>query len=471
MSSETSAEEVALREQIKLAQQKRAELEQTLRVADGERESLSVRQQQYELLDEICESLEKLDELGAVGLFWGGQSEVSDPAGYLYKVRGRIDDYNAQLRKIEDRRQSIISEIDGQYEIIGYLDDDLLDVLEEEESRKAEWLVETETRALPYRALIMPWTRGGEEDRRFQRSLAISLLYSVLIALLLRLVDLPIPLRAELIEVPERVAQLIRQEQELPPPQPVAEEPLPEEEEPPEPDPEEPLLADEQPPEIVPEPVEVPLTAEEQRQAAREQVQTKGILAFRESFSNRAQNRPSAQLGSQARIGNAGDAAVGRPERSMVTTDGPGSSGGINLATLSRDVGGGGGQQIAGVQVTRVASSIGVDGGADRPMSGGYAAGRTDEEIQIVFDRYKSALYRLYNRELRKDPTLRGQLVLRLTIEPDGTVSLCQLQSSDMDAPSLAQQVVTRVQSFDFGAKEDIVAMTIIYPIDFLPAA
>jgi len=104
-------------------------------------------------------------------------------------------------------------------------------------------------------------------------------------------------------------------------------------------------------------------------------------------------------------------------------------------------------------------------------LSGGAMAGRTDEEIQIVFDRYKAALYRLYNRELRKDPTLRGQMILRMTIEPDGSVSLCQLQSSDMDAPVLAQQVVDRVSNFDFGAKEDIVAVTIIYPIDFLPAA
>jgi hypothetical protein len=28
-----------------------------------------------------------------------------------------------------------------------------------------------------------------------------------------------------------------------------------------------------------------------------------------------------------------------------------------------------------------------------------------------------------------------------------------------------------RVSTFDFGAKDDIVAFTIIYPIDFLPAA
>ena len=80
-------------------------------------------------------------------------------------------------------------------------------------------------------------------------------------------------------------------------------------------------------------------------------------------------------------------------------------------------------------------------------------------------------MYRLYNRELRKDPTLKGQMVLRLTIEPDGRVSMCELYGSDMDAPLLASQVVDRVRSIDFGAKEGVQALTIVYPIDFLPAA
>jgi hypothetical protein len=62
-------------------------------------------------------------------------------------------------------------------------------------------------------------------------------------------------------------------------------------------------------------------------------------------------------------------------------------------------------------------------------------------------------------------------MVLRLTIEPDGSVSMCVLQSTDMDAPTLAQQVVSRVLSIDFGAKEGVEALTIVYPIDFLPAA
>ena len=39
-----------------------------------------------------------------------------------------------------------------------------------------------------------------------------------------------------------------------------------------------------------------------------------------------------------------------------------------------------------------------------------------------------------------------------------------------MDAPTLSTQVVGRVRTFDFGAKDGIPAVTILYPIDFLPA-
>jgi hypothetical protein len=103
-------------------------------------------------------------------------------------------------------------------------------------------------------------------------------------------------------------------------------------------------------------------------------------------------------------------------------------------------------------------------------VGSGAIAGRSDEEIQIVFDRHKAELYRLYNRELRRDPTLRGQMVLRMRIEPDGSVTLCELRGTDMNAPDLASQVVARVRTFDFGAKEGIGPVTILYPIDFLPA-
>ena len=272
----------------------------------------------------------------------------------------------------------------------------------------------------------------------------------------------------EVLELPERIVRFIELDQRRAlPALPAVEQPKPEE---PEKTPE-PVLANEQPPEVAPAaPVAEPEIAPRQRAEAA------GLLAFRESFANIAERRPAAQIGSQARIGNSGDGRM--PTRSLVTTLAPGSSGGINLASFSRQVGGdgGGGGSLEGVEVGRVTSNIGDaagPGGAagvgDRAW-GGASAGRTDEEIQIVFDRYKAALYRLYNRELRNIPTLRGQMVLKLTIEPSGVVSFLELVSSDMNAPALAAQVLERVRTFDFGAK-DVAAVTIVYPIDFLPAA
>jgi len=225
--------------------------------------------------------------------------------------------------------------------------------------------------------------------------------------------------------------------------------------------------------------------------AVKEKVGKAGILAFKDKFKSLAQDKVAPRLGADARYGAADD--VGRPSSiSSLTTSSPGSSGGINVASLNRSVGGGGGGGGGGgngsggrggsggggngtgngVQVARATSSINAVGGDDRPKArSGPGNARTDEEIQIVFDRYKASFYRLYNRELRNSPTLRGQMVLRLTIEPDGSVSMCNLQSSDMDSPDLASQVVSRVKTMNFGPKEGVQAVTISYPIDFLPAA
>ena len=228
---------------------------------------------------------------------------------------------------------------------------------------------------------------------------------------------------------------------------------------------------------------------------AKPKVGNVGILAYKDKFASLAQDSAVVPLGADARHVAADE--VGRPSaRSLLTSNAPGSSGGINLASLSRSVGGGGGGGggggnggggvsgrgtgagsgggggIGGVGAGRVVSTIAPITGADRPKArGGPGPARTDEEIQIVFDRYKASFYRLYNRELRNNPALKGQMVLRLTIEPDGSVSMCALQSTDMDAPDLATQVVGRVRTINFGPKDGVPAVTIVYPIDFLPAA
>ncbi len=463
--SEHPPDEQALQSRVRESEGELAILEEDLYAVDVELAELAGQSRKFEALGQVCRSLDELSDLGGTELFW--KPEAGDVTEYIESARHRIDEFGDKFIEVERRRDAIMQKIGNQNYALDCLHYELLDAMEREETRRNEWLVEREDVELPAHTLIMPWQRGQDEDRRYRKSLGSSLLVSLVVGILVGSIAIPIPDTPKEIELPERMAKLVREE--LPPPAPVPEPVV--DEEIPEPDPE-PDRAEEVPPELVPESVDEPKVAQANEPDIKEQVKSKGILAFRESFASRSSLRPDTQLGSQARVSNAGENEVGRPTRSMVTTNAPGSSGGINLASISRDVGGGG-PGLGGVAVSRVASSIGSggDGFSDRPLAGGAMAGRTDEEIQIVFDRYKAALYRLYNRELRKDPTLRGQIIIRLTIEPDGSVSFCALQSTDMKAPMLADQVVERVSTFDFGAKEDIAAVTIIYPIDFLPAA
>lgn len=465
-----TAEDDALRRQIVDARQKLSGLESDLTGIDAELDDLGELRETYDLLEQACGTLEKLDALGAAKLFWGeGHDKSTDE--HIREARLRARSYLGQIHDIQRRRESVIDKIKEGQAVLDILESDLYEFELAEEERQQEWAIEREI-TLPARLAVMPW-EGTEDDRRLRKSLLANLLVALLIGAIIPMIDLPLPDLELMPEVPDRFARLIEQAPP-PPPQEIVEETPPEEAVEPEPEPEpEPETVAEEPPEVVPEVAEEPAPTVAEEPAPEREVRSAGILAFSDSLANLADSRPSAQLGAQARINDAGEAAVGRTERAMVTSLAPGSSGGINLSSLSRNVGGAGGagQQIDGVAVSRVASSIGVSGSGDRPTSAGAAAGRTDEEIQIVFDRYKSALYRLYNRELRNDPTLRGQVVLKLTIEPDGSVSFCQVQSSGLGAPALEQQIVERVKTFDFGAKEGITAVTILYPIDFLPAA
>ena len=447
-----------LRAELRRTRERIDVLAEDLRSVDLELQELEVERQQFGLLEEACVALEALEVMGGGGLFWG-DTDNGGGGAHLHVVRSRIDTFQKRVQDIEERREGLIDEI-GDRE----LDADSIagDVLESErlaEQKMLEWEIERDVDRIPIRASIMPWARGGEDDRRFRKALLISLLISLTLGALLPLVEIPLPERWEVLEEQDRLTQLIREERPKPPvvmpePMPVTpDEPVPTEQT------EEPQLAQES------TPTEEPAPAAQEKDTA-----SRGILAFREHFSSLAESDAVARLGSNARLQDGGDAVVGMPERSMVTTQAPGSSGGINVGSLSRSTGGTG-EGLGGVAVAQATSTIGGGGGSDRPLAGGGPGlSRTDEEIQIVFDRHKAALYRLYNRALRKNPTLKGQIVLRLTIEPDGSVSACAVKSSDMKAPELSSQVVERVKTFDFGAKEGIPAITIIYPIDFLPA-
>jgi hypothetical protein len=432
-----------------------------LRAFDAQLEGLATERKQHRLLHQVCDALGELDKLGGAPLFWGASEAVATGEHQLRGVRDRVSTFERLVGELEARRQSTREQIDNEQYRAGLIEDELFEAQEEEERLRQEWIVEREISGLHSRPLTMPWTWGGEDDRRFQKSLLGALAVCLLLTLIFPLIRLPLE-RAIEETPPEQVLHITMAQLPRPPP-PLRQLPPP-------------------PKPVVQKPVEKP-TPEQARKSPTEEpvkpaveapVEPKpaGLMVFKQRLAALADTQINPALGAQARINNA-DNSVGTPERAMLTTSAPGTSGGINLAAVSRGLGAGGGTErnaIRGGALTQAASGIGATAAASRPVSGGPGPGRTDEEIQIVFDRHKAQLYRLYNLELRKDPTLQGKIILRLTIEPDGSVSLCQLQATNMDAPELSAQVVDRVRTFNFGAKA-VPPVTIVYPIDFLPAA
>ncbi len=424
---------------------------------------------------DVCTALDTLEEMGAAELFWDGAPRIADVARHRESLRERIVLFEEEIRGARERHDSLQAQAGRVHDELDSLHEEVHQAYAREERRLEEFAIERELSVVPFRQAIMPWTGEDESERRFRRFMMAALFWSAVIGTLIPLVNLPIPDRsAVMVEIPERLAMLVKKE---PIPEPVPQ--LPREEKKPDPEqekPEEPQKTKKSPAKEKQVKVarEASKPAGAGTQAARKKAENTGVLAFKSSFADLMDETPVAKLGAEARLTDKNMQAAGqaRAQRSLVALQGKGSSGGIGNAAVSRNIGAGGGGRggngIGKVGFERVESAVaGLTEEAGRPLSDGPGPGRTDEEIQIVFDRYKATLYRIYNKELRKDPTLRGKMLLRLIIEPGGEVSLCKVESTDLASEELVAQIVDRVRRFNFGPKEDVPKTTILYPIDF----
>ena len=314
-----------------------------------------------------------------------------------------------------------------------------------------------------YREYELPWTSDSSQERKFQRLLGTIFLAVLVLGLAWPFLPAPEPELDEVMEIPPRIAQLLLEEKPLPPPPPPEPEPEPEEAEPEE-EPEPEQVAEE--PEPEPEPIPEPEPEPDREELAREQAQA-AFMPFAEDLADLVDQDLLETVTDDRELSASVGEAV-RNERAMITSKVGTASGGINTATMSRNTGGTG---IAGRSTTKVESpvaGIGPAGGARREGTSGKAS-RSREEIELVFDRNKGAIFALYNRALRNDPTLEGKLVLRLTIAPNGAVTFCEVVSSELGDPDLEAKLVARIKLFRFEAK-DVEPITTTKPIDFFPA-
>jgi len=309
-----------------------------------------------------------------------------------------------------------------------------------------------------YRDYELLWTNESGQERKFRRLLAQVFAVLLVLGLVWPWIPTPEVDPNAVEEIPARIAKLLL-EQKPPPPPPKPKEPDPEPDLVTEPEPEQVV---ETPPEPEPEPEPI-----DTRQVAREQAQA-ALLPFTEDLAALADSNVLEKLSDDRPLTSSiGEAA--RNERSMITSKVGTASRGINTATMSRNTGGSGLSGRATTEIESPVQSVGQQAGGARRTGSSGKASRSREEIELVFDRNKGAIFALYNRALRVDPTLEGKLVLRLTIAPSGEVTFCEVVSSELGDQDLERKLVQRVKLFRFVAK-DVEPITTTKPIDFFPA-
>jgi TonB family protein len=307
-----------------------------------------------------------------------------------------------------------------------------------------------------YHSADLPWTKFEEDRRRFRKILQRVLLICLIFALVIPFLPIPQIEREKAEALPPRLAKLVLERKQVKPPAP-AKTPAPK-------------SVKKAPKLKKPKQKAKPKKIEQKKiETARQKAQRSGLLAFKDELAELRDNDVLKEIQKNSRLIKSTERKAARVERSLIAANASSGSGGINTSKLSR---GTGGTALAGRATTQVSSPVdGIGTGQGDVSRGGGSrkASRSIEEIQLVFDRNKAAIYSIYNRALRKDPTLEGKVVLKLTILPDGKVVACELVSSELREPGLERKIVARVSLFDFGAKE-VETMVVTYPIDFLPS-
>lgn len=293
----------------------------------------------------------------------------------------------------------------------------------------------------------LPWSPSLAEERRFRRITAAMLVSFMLLSAVAVFIKVPPVDRFTAETVPPRLAKLVIQERPKPPPPPP-----PPEEKPPQP---------EKPKQEIPKPEAKPEPSKPDLAAARRKASHSGLLALRSELAS-LQRNDLGDLVKNTRLTKADDEAA--VHRSIITSRAVKASGGINTAQLSRDPG----QTRLAARSTTVVESAALD--AQQAAAKEQHNGRSSEEIQLILDRNKGALYTLYHRALRVNPALRGKLVLEITIAPSGEISACKVVSAELADAELIRKLVARIQLISFGAR-NVEPTIFTWPIDFLPSS
>jgi len=306
----------------------------------------------------------------------------------------------------------------------------------------------------------LPWV-DHQEDRSFRWIMTIMLVLFLSAGVVLNTIKLPEVVQKNLVDVSPRLAKLILEKQKVKPPPPKKEKPKEVKKKEPEKKKEKPKEVKKKKPEK---------KKEVKKPDAREVAKNAGLIALsddledlRESFALDDIVKPQQTSGKQeVKVATASDLLTASAQR---------TSGGIKTDTLNRTIKT---NELTQRQTTKVESKIEADGKKLAKASGtgtqkGTAAKRSADEIERVFQQNKGGIFNIYNRALRKNPSLAGQVVVELTIAPGGQVTAVKILSSELGDEALERKLILKIKKFKFSSS-NVAEIKVTYPIDFLPS-
>ena len=315
----------------------------------------------------------------------------------------------------------------------------------------------------------LPWV-DHQEDRSFRWLMIIMLVLFLGTGLILDAIKLPELVQKNLVDVSPRLAKLILEKQKVKPPPPKKIIPKKEEQKKAEKKKEKPK--EKKKPEKKKEKPKEKKKPEVKKENARDVAKKSGLIALsdeladlRESFDlDDTLKLPQQTTGKQAtKIATASN---------LLSSGAQQSSGGIQTDTLNRTIKT---SELAQRQTTSVQSTIETNqkklakASTTQQQKKAVVAKRTADEIERIFQQNKGGIFNLYHRALRKNPSLSGKVVIELTIAPSGEVTAVKIISSELGDKKLERKLELKIKKFKF-AKANVAAITVTYPIDFLPS-
>jgi periplasmic protein TonB len=317
--------------------------------------------------------------------------------------------------------------------------------------------------AILYENLALDWSPDRKGDIEIKVITVVVLIIMLVMGVMFSSIEVPKEERKSRAAVPERIAKFVMQKEK---PKPIVVKPKLKQKLKPKPKPK---------PKIKKIPRKKKAvhkkTITKSQKKARKKAESSGLLALGNELADLIDTSATSAIvsGKISRKSTVSKKAASVNKQLLMADAGKGS-GGVSSSKYKASISK---TKLTNRQLTQVRQSLALgnaeEGDKSRKSKSRTGNIRAEEDVTVVFDQNKSKLYSVYNRARRKDPGLKGKIVLEITILSSGKVSKVRIISSELNNAKLEKRLVSRIKQFNFGPQK-VESLVVVYPIEFLPS-